>query len=60
MKQKLAIFLDTNNQSGGAFSELVYMVEKIESLKSKDLEIIFISTSKDINLKFFKNTNLFI
>ena len=30
MKERVAIFLDTEKKSGGAYQELVYMIEKID------------------------------
>ncbi len=56
MKQKLAIFLDTASNSGGAYSELIYMVDKILKIQSKNnLEVLFITTSNNLNLDFIKN-----
>ena len=53
MKQKLAIFLDTQGKSGGAYSELVYMIDKIVKL-NEELEIVFISTSDKLDLNFIE------
>ena len=56
MKQKLAIFLDTASNSGGAYSELIYMIDKILKIQSKNnLEVLFITTSNNLNLDFIKN-----
>ena len=48
MKQKLAIFLNTDRLSGGAYHELVYMIDKIEKMNNNELEIIIIYTSKNL------------
>ena len=52
MKQKLAIFLDTDRLSGGAYHELVYMIDKIEKMNNNELEIIIIYTSKNLEINF--------
>ena len=49
-KQKIAFFIDTSETSGGAFSEVVYMLNKLEQLFKDNIEIIIISTSEKINL----------
>jgi len=39
-KQKIAFFIDTSETSGGAFSEVVYMLNKLEQLFKDNIEII--------------------
>ena len=59
MREKLAFFLDTERLSGGAYHELVYMIDRIDEKNKDKIEIIIISTSKDLEIKFknksFKN-----
>ena len=44
MKERIAIFLDTEKNSGGAYQELVYMIEKINSLNKDEIDIVIICT----------------
>jgi len=52
MKERIAIFLDTEKNSGGAYQELVYMIEKIDSLNNNQFEIVIISTIPNLQLTF--------
>jgi hypothetical protein len=62
MKQKIAFFIDTSQTSGGAFSEVIYMLDKLRELGQGKIEIEIITTSKKnlgilgnkIKLKLFK------
>ena len=62
MRQKIAFFIDTSQTSGGAFSEVIYMLDKLNELGKGKIEIEIITTSKnnlgilgsEINLKLFK------
>ena len=63
MKQKVGFFIDTSQTSGGAFSEVVYMLNKLEQIFQNKIEIIILSTSSKsdinslnskINIKYFK------
>ena len=55
MKQKIAFFIDTSQTSGGAFSEVVYMLIKLEQIFQDKAEIIIVSTSKKLNLNTSKS-----
>ena len=46
MKQKIAFFIDTSQTSGGAFSEVIYMLDKLRELGQGKIEIEIITTSK--------------
>jgi len=52
MKEKLAIFVDTEIKSGGAYQELLYMIDKIVELNKDNLEIVIISIFPNPELKF--------
>ncbi len=56
MREKLAFFLDTEKISGGAYHELVYMINKIHEKNEGLIEIVIISTSKNFDLKLKKNS----
>ena len=51
MKEKIAIFLDTKKNSGGAYQELAYMLEKISSRFQENLDISIISTSPTLKIE---------
>ena len=51
MKEKIAIFLDTRKNSGGAYQELAYMLEKISSKFQDKLDISIISTSPNLKIE---------
>jgi len=50
MKEKIAIFLDITKNSGGAYQELAYMLEKISSKFQDKLDISIISTSPNLKI----------
>jgi len=54
MKERIAIFLDTKKNSGGAYEELLYMIEKIDRINNNQLDIVIISTSKNVSKVFDK------
>jgi len=56
MKEKLAIFIDTEIKSGGAYQELLYMIDKIVELNRDNLEIVIISIFPNSELQF-KNSH---
>ena len=56
MKERIAIFLDTEKNSGGAYQELVYMIEKINSLNKDEIDIVIICTSPNLQLDFSKKS----
>ena len=51
MKEKLAFFVDTERLSGGAYHELIYMIDRIHEKNKDKIEIIIISTSKNLEIK---------
>ena len=57
MRQKLAFFIETSPSSGGAFTEVIYMIEKINNLLKSEIDITIISSSNEVNLKNL-NTNI--
>jgi len=56
MKEKIAIFLDTKKNSGGAYEESLYLIEKINKNNKNKIDIVIISTSKNI-IQTFKKKN---
>ena len=40
MREKLAIFLDTKKHSGGAYQELIYMIDRLDTLYKGKIEIV--------------------
>ena len=61
-ERKLAIFLDTKKNSGGAYQELIYMIDRLDTLYKGKIEIVIISNSRDlqINIKGKKFTTHFL
>ena len=57
MREKLAIFLDTQKNSGGAYQELVYMIDRLDSLYKGEIEIVIISNSTNLQINI--NGSLF-
>ena len=62
MREKIAIFLDTKKHSGGAYQELIYMIERLDTLYNWKIEIVIISNSTDlhINIKGKKFTTHYL
>ena len=62
MREKIAIFLDTKKHSGGAYQELIYMIERLDTLYNGKIEIVIISNSTDlhINIKGKKFTTHYL
>ena len=54
MKERIAFFLDTKKNSGGAYEELLYMIEKINMMNKNELDIVIIYTSKSLSQIFDK------
>lgn len=54
MKEKLAIFIDTKENSGGAYQESLYLIENIEKFNKNELDIVIISTSQNLAQTFDK------
>ena len=54
MKERIAVFLDTKKNSGGAYEESLYMIEKIDKINKNELDIVIISTSKEVTQVFKK------
>ena len=55
MKEKIAIFIDTKENSGGAYEESLYLIENIKKNNINELDIAVISTSKNLSVKLKKN-----
>ena len=49
MREKLAI-LDTKKNSGGAYQELIYMIDRLDTLYKGKIEIVIISNSRDLQI----------
>ena len=56
MREKIAIFIDTKENSGGAYEESLYLIENIEKVNKKEIDIVIISTSKYL-VQIFKKNN---
>ena len=54
MKERIAIFIDTKDNSGGAYQESLYLIENIEKFSKNELHIIIISTSQNLVETFHK------
>lgn len=54
MKLKIAFFFDTSPQAGGAFSEAIYMLSKLEEILDNKFELVILLTSKNSNDFFLK------
>jgi len=55
VKEKIAIFIDTSENSGGAYQESLYLIENINNLNNDELDIMVVSTSKSLVENFKKN-----
>jgi glycosyltransferase involved in cell wall biosynthesis len=53
-KKKIAIFIDSRKESGGAYQELIYTLRNIKKFNKNQIEFIVISTSKKLNLNLEK------
>jgi len=56
MKEKIALFIDTEENSGGAYEESLYLIENIKKNNKDELDIVIVSTSKNL-VKIFKKHN---
>tara|TARA_B100001123_G_C15344050_1_gene1036194 strand:- start:3527 stop:4744 length:1218 start_codon:yes stop_codon:yes gene_type:complete len=56
MKEKIAFFIDTKEDSGGAYEESLYLIENIKGANRNALDIVIIATSKSL-AKTFKEEN---
>ena len=54
MKERIAIFVDTKENSGGAYQESLYLIENIEKFNKNELDIVIISTSQSLAKTFNK------
>tara|TARA_B110000438_G_scaffold279387_1_gene303769 strand:+ start:657 stop:1874 length:1218 start_codon:yes stop_codon:yes gene_type:complete len=52
MKERIAIFLDSKEQSGGAYQEALYLVNNIKKFNKDNFYIVIISTSKNLAKMF--------
>lgn len=55
MKLKIAFFFDTSPNAGGAISEAIYMLSKLEEVLENKFELTIILTSKKMKDLFSKN-----
>ena len=55
MKERIAIFIDTKENSGGAYEESLYLIKNIKKLNKNELDILVISTSQNVVQTFNKN-----
>ena len=55
MKLKIAFFFDTSPNAGGAISEAIYMLSKLEEVLENKFELTIILTSKKMKDLFLKN-----
>ena len=54
MKERIAIFVDTKENSGGAYQESLYLIENIKKFNENELDIIIVSTSRSLAQTFNK------
>ena len=54
MKERIAIFVDTKENSGGAYQESLYLIENIKKFNENELDIVIISTSRSLSQNFDK------
>ena len=54
MKERIAIFVDTKENSGGAYQESLYLIENIKKFNENELDIIIVSTSRSLAQAFKK------
>ena len=52
MKKNVAIFIDTETNSGGAYEESLYLIKNIKRLNKGKINVIIISTSKSLVKNF--------
>lgn len=56
MKSKIALFFDTDISAGGAYSEAIYILSKLEKIKKDyDVEIVILFSSKESKKLFLNN-----
>ena len=56
MKERIAFFIDTKEDSGGAYEESLYLISNIKNINKDELDIVIIATSKSL-AKTFKEEN---
>ena len=54
MKEKIAIFIDTNENSGGAYEESLYLIKNTVKINKNEIDIVIISTSYSLHKNFKK------
>ena len=54
MKERIAIFINTKENSGGAYQESLYLIENIGKFNKNELDIVIISTSQNLAQTFHK------
>ena len=55
MKERIAIFIDTKENSGGAYEESLYLIENIKKYNNNELDIVVVSTSQNLSKALKKN-----
>ena len=55
MKERIAIFIDTKENSGGAYEESLYLIENIKKYNNNELDIVAVSTSQNLSKALKKN-----
>ncbi len=55
MKERIAFFIDTKENSGGAYEESLYLIENIKKINKNNLDIVIVATSKSLTKTFDKN-----
>ena len=60
IKKRIALFIDTEKKSGGAYQEAIYTAQNITKKENNKFEFVIISLSKNINhsIKEVKILNL--
>ena len=48
MKGRIAIFIDTKENSGRAYEESLYPIEDLTKLNKNELDIVVLSTSQNL------------
>ena len=55
MKERIAIFIDTKENSGGAYEESLYLIENLKKFNKNELDIVVVSTSQNLTQAFSKH-----
>ena len=52
--KKIAIFIDSEKRSGGAYQELLYTIKNIKKYNKDDVKFLIICASKKLKLELEK------